>query len=71
MDESTALNLLRTILMAGGGAGVAAGYVTSNNATAIAGGIVALVAAIWDHYSHAALVKKLVALRVRAGIPAP
>lgn len=71
MDESTGLNLLRSILMAAGGAGVAAGYVTSSNATAIIGGVVALAAAIWEHYSHASLVKKVVALRARLGIPAP
>lgn len=59
MDESTALNLLRTVLMAAGGAGVAAGYISSNNETAIAGGIVALVAAVWDWYSHRSLVRKL------------
>ncbi len=65
MDESTGLNLLRALLQAAGGAAVAGGVATSDNWVAISGGIVAVVATIWSHYAHKAVVEKLAALRMK------
>lgn len=61
MNESTTLNLVRSILMLVGGAVAGSGYMTSDNWTAIVGGIVAVATVIWDHSAHKATAAKLAA----------
>jgi len=52
MDKDTLLNLLRSLLKVAGSAAVAGGYMGDSDATAIVGGIVAIVGVVWSLVVH-------------------
>lgn len=52
MLKEQVLGILRHILTSAGGAAVASGVVTQDQATSIIGGVVALVGVAWSIYSN-------------------